>query len=185
MSRQDDGKVASEQSIRLCKFSIDNFKSLVGFEMALTKFTCLVGLNGAGKSTVLQALDFLCQQMKGDLSGWLKNREWEAIDLKSKLSKVSNISFEVVFELGGKEVRWKGSFNRSLLRCTQETLEIADTTFMKVDDGRYSIIEHIQSQSKTLALGDINFDYQGSMLSLLKSQCSMTTCARSSVSFPA
>ncbi|MFY8134268.1 MAG: AAA family ATPase, partial [Aquimonas sp.] len=45
-------------------FYIDNFKSLVDFRLSpeggsLAKFTCLVGLNGAGKSTVLQALDFI------------------------------------------------------------------------------------------------------------------------------
>ena len=45
------------------KFEIDNFKSLVDFSLpmppnALGRFVCLIGLNGAGKSTVLQALDF-------------------------------------------------------------------------------------------------------------------------------
>ncbi len=155
--------------IRLCKITMDNFKSLVGFEMDLAKFSCLVGLNGAGKSTVLQALDFLCQQMKGDISGWLKNREWEAIDLKSKLSKVSNITFEVTFDMAGQVIIWSGSFNRSLLRCTQESLEIVGSTTMKVEDGRYSVFQLVaEDVAEALAVGDINFEYQGSLLSQLK-----------------
>lgn len=43
---------------------IDNFKSLVDFKLDFAKFTCLVGLNGSGKSTVLQAMDFLSQLMQ-------------------------------------------------------------------------------------------------------------------------
>ena len=66
---------------------IDNFKSLVDFELELTKFSCLVGLNGSGKSTVLQAMDFLSQLMVGDLDGWLEERHWERADLNSKLTK--------------------------------------------------------------------------------------------------
>ncbi|WP_373548049.1 AAA family ATPase [Chamaesiphon sp.] len=48
---------------------VDNFKSLINFELSLAKFSCLVGLNGSGKSTVLQFFDFLSQQVIGDLSG--------------------------------------------------------------------------------------------------------------------
>ncbi|OAD21575.1 hypothetical protein THIOM_002652, partial [Candidatus Thiomargarita nelsonii] len=40
------------------EFHINNFKSLVNFKFQLDKFTCLIGLNGSGKSTILQALDF-------------------------------------------------------------------------------------------------------------------------------
>lgn len=168
MHTQAQEPIAKVQVMRLCRVSIDNFKSLVGFEMDLAKFTCLVGLNGSGKSTILQALDFLSQQMKGDLSGWLKSREWRAIDLKSKLSKASNISFEVTCDMAGKHVRWKGSFNRSLLRCTQETLEIAETTAMKVDDGRYSVVEWVRDSESRFGGGEIAFEYQGSLLSQLK-----------------
>jgi len=57
------------------------------FELELTKFSCLVGLNGSGKSTVLQAMDFLSQLMVGDLDGWLEERHWERADLNSKLTK--------------------------------------------------------------------------------------------------
>lgn len=71
---------------------IDNFKSLVDFEMRLASFTCLVGLNGAGKSTVLQALDFISQQMRGEIDSWLTQRQWEPRDLGSKLTAKQNIT---------------------------------------------------------------------------------------------
>ena len=48
----------------ISRLEVENFKSLVNFEMDLPKFSCLIGLNGAGKSTVLQFIDFLSQLMR-------------------------------------------------------------------------------------------------------------------------
>src|SRR5690554_2168717 len=101
---------------------IDNFKSLVDFKIELAKFNCVVGLNGMGKSTLLQALDFLSQLAHGDIKSWLSSRKWSTSDLNSKLIKRRNIDFEVVFDLDGVEVTWSGSFNLSTLRCTRESV---------------------------------------------------------------
>lgn len=40
--------------MRITHLRVENFKSLVGFNLSLAKFNCLVGLNGSGKSTVLR-----------------------------------------------------------------------------------------------------------------------------------
>ena len=58
------------------KLFIGNFKSLVHATLFLGKFNCLVGMNGAGKSTILQALDLLAQLMHGNVDQWLKARGW-------------------------------------------------------------------------------------------------------------
>lgn len=79
----------------LTAIHVDNFKSLVQFDIKLAKFSCLIGLNGAGKSTVLQAMDFLTQLMRGEIDSWLAERGWIAADLNSKLSSRSNIDFGV------------------------------------------------------------------------------------------
>lgn len=159
---------------------IDNFKSLVDFELDFAKFNCLVGLNGSGKSTVLQALDFVSQQMLGELDDWLKRRHWESVDLNSKLTKKSNIDFKVV--LHNKtwgEIIWSGSFNRKSLNCTQERVECNGINFLKVEDG-YCHITKILGIPNDLfdadgkprkASGDrfpIIFEYQGSIISQLK-----------------
>lgn len=154
--------------IRLKSFAIDNFKSLVGFEMTLEDFTCLIGLNGAGKSTILQALDFLSQQIKGDISGWLKSRDWKPVDLKSKLSKASNINFSVVCEVSGERAIWKASFNRTSLRCTEETWEIGDS-FVQVEDGRFKVFDFNRDGGMhTANAGVVSFEYEGSFLSAFK-----------------
>ena len=56
-----------QRNMKVTRIKIDNFKSLVDFELNMAKFACLVGLNGSGKSTVLHCFDFLAQQCKGDI----------------------------------------------------------------------------------------------------------------------
>jgi AAA15 family ATPase/GTPase len=86
-------------------FYIDNFKSLVDFRLPprshkLGQFTCLVGLNGAGKSTVLQAFDFVGHLANGEVASWLKQREWKTSDLTSRFLKLKKlIQFEIEVEV--------------------------------------------------------------------------------------
>ena len=138
---------------------IDNFKSLVDFKIELAKFNCVVGLNGAGKSTLLHALDFISQLMVGDISGWLDSRDWKSSDLNSKLTRKSNIDFKIALMLDGQQVLWSGSFNRSSLSCTKETITQNGEKILVVEDGGYSLdtLRH-----------EIVFKYQGSILSVLK-----------------
>jgi len=143
---------------------IDNFKSLVDFEIGLSRFSCLVGLNGAGKSTVLQALDFISQQMRGDIKTWLEQRQWVPGDLSSKLTTKKNISLFV--QVG--DIQWEGSFNRQLLRCTSEEVFQNGTRLMKVEDGEVFINRSTESEGPHLVKNDIMFEYQGSILSQLK-----------------
>ncbi|TOE69764.1 chromosome segregation protein SMC, partial [Vibrio parahaemolyticus] len=103
------------QSLSLVNIKANNFKSLVDFTLPFSKFNCLVGLNGSGKSTVLQFIDFLSQQVSGDIDEWLDSRQWNARDLNSTLTPKSNITFTVELSYSGKPVIWEGSFNRTEL----------------------------------------------------------------------
>lgn len=112
----------------LTQFKIDNFKSLVDFSLpdgdeSLTNFVCLIGLNGSGKSTVLQAIDFVAHLAVGDVGKWLTHRAWEKSDLLAKGTKKRNINFSMRFNedtLG--ELVWTGSYNNQQGRCTKEEL---------------------------------------------------------------
>lgn len=152
------------------RIEVDNFKSLVGFDLDLSHFTCLIGLNGSGKSTVLQAVDFLARLFRGNVSGWLAQRQWKVGDLNSKLIRKSNIDFAILLAEDETEIRWKGTFNRSSLRCTHESVALAEVEVFKVEEGRFSISE-VPDGSELGAPwnnGKIGFDYQGSVLSQLK-----------------
>ena len=166
----------------ITSIEIDNFKSLVNFNMKLDAFNCLVGLNGSGKSTVLQGMDFISQLMKGDLTSWLKNRSWDAADLNSKLTKKSNIDVTVTFNIEGVgKVFWSASINRVSLHCTWEEITISQgLVLLKVADGRCKLglpndkdiensgsFESLQRHFETENL-PIVFKYQGSIISQLQ-----------------
>jgi len=149
------------QSLSLVNIKANNFKSLVEFSLPFSKFNCLVGLNGSGKSTVLQFIDFLSQQVSGDIDEWLDSRQWNARDLNSTLTPKSNITFTVELSYSDNPVIWEGSFNRTELFCTAEKITWGGKTLLNVADGKFSLpTENLQAP--------ITFDYQGSILSQLR-----------------
>ncbi len=155
--------------MRIKNIKVDNFKSLVNFELPLSKFNCLVGLNGSGKSTVLQFFDFLSQQVKGDLDKWLKRRQWEASDINSKLTPKNNIEFEILLVHDNKfEIKWTARFNRQTLRCTFERVDWDNKLLLKVEDGKYAIRSLAEQDQERVRSASIAFEYQGSLLSRFK-----------------
>lgn len=149
--------------------TIRGFKSLGDFSIDFGKFNCLVGLNGAGKSSILQALDFACHLMKGDMNSWLARRGWNAQDLHSKFTQQSNVVIFVKLKTPeGKWLEWKAAFNRSTLNCTREQIILLENEknnkelIFNLFKGRYSFGEKESSK--------IEFIYKGSILSSLKDE---------------
>jgi energy-coupling factor transporter ATP-binding protein EcfA2 len=153
-------------------FSIDNFKSLVDFRLPpvpcrLDRFTCLVGLNGAGKSTVLQALDFVGHLADGRVEEWLERRGWTRTDLTSRFLRKQLIEFSLTVEDGeGAEVEWSGSYNASLMRCTAESVRRGDKVLLAM--GEQSLVVAGRPGSDDLRYPLAGLQYQGSSLSVLK-----------------
>lgn len=155
-------------------FYIDNFKSLVDFRLPpapheLQQFVCLVGLNGAGKTTVLQALDFLAHMAIGQVDAWLALREWKKGDLTSRFLKRQNIAFRVDFELPplGRVV-WEGAFNTNQLRCTRERVTVGEVAVLNIADQK--LHAHTSSgEDQAVRVYDLpGLQFEGSVLSILK-----------------
>ncbi len=127
--------------------NVSNFKSLMDFQLSLHDFNCLIGLNGAGKSTVLQFLDFLAQQVKGDLDEWLEERSWGASDINCRLgnNKKRLVSFEVWLTMGnGRRLLWQSAFNPGELKSTAEDIYLVEQdntsqSLLNVVKGEYSL----------------------------------------------
>lgn len=143
--------------------SIKNFKSLAEFFLRFGKFNCLVGMNGAGKSSVLQAIDFIAQLMEGHISEWLEKREWTIQELNCKLRNESNISVAVAYRLlDGQQLHWIGTFNRNEMQCSHEHLMVNGKEQLRVKGKAYRIAGGTESP--------IVFTYQGSVLSQLRNE---------------
>lgn len=160
--------------IQLKRLRIGNFKSLNEFMLDFSEFTCLIGLNGSGKSTILQAIDFVSQQMNGNISQWLKDRGWEANELNCKLTqeKKKIITVGISFEYNKTFYIWAFNFNPTLKKCTYEFVQEYDSeinnyqVIFEVKDSKYMIIK--DSEEKAKLQGDIIQDYEGSFLADLK-----------------
>ena len=147
--------------IRISRIEIDNFKSLVDFSIDLPKFSAVIGLNGSGKLTLLQAIDFLSQLSLGGMMEWFAERKWKPSDVKSKLSPKKNIEFRLEFSNDDDYLVgvWEGSYNPSKNRCFKEKFE--------------SPTDWIHVTKDTLVIGGqdpvaITFEYEGSIVSQLK-----------------
>jgi predicted ATPase len=68
----------------LKKLTIRNFKAIQDMTIEFTPLTVLIGENGCGKSTILQALDFLYSFSSRDIPEYLREKEWDFEKLKSQ-----------------------------------------------------------------------------------------------------
>jgi len=154
------------KTMRIRSIEVQNFKSLVDFRLELAKFNCLIGLNGSGKSTVLQFIDFVSQLVHGDMAGWLRERKWKSSELKSKLSKKMNIDFHIGLggERGEPAGHWEASYNPSKGRCTRERIAFTDFV-LEAGTEEVEITDVESAQTKPYKIA---FDYEGSILSALK-----------------
>lgn len=152
--------------MRIASIEVENFKSLVDFRISLAKLSCLIGLNGAGKSTVLQFVDFMSHLVRGDITDWLEQRKWKSSDLKSKLTRKSNVKFCVRFsdEHDQPVGEWSASYRPSSNRCVQERFEIQNN-WLQTNRSTFSILDSLDETERN---HEIAFEYSGSILSALK-----------------
>lgn len=152
--------------MRVKSIKADNFKSLVKFEVDLPKFCCLTGLNGSGKSTVLQFIDFAAQQVRGNIENWLRLRGWKAKDVLSKLTSSKVVTFGLTFQQSNDhDLIWTATFDPHSLTCVNETIRSTAAQaeypiLLQVAKGNYRLIGRPDDQP-------IEFQYQGSILSAL------------------
>lgn len=92
---------------------IENFKALQAFKVDLTQFNMLIGENSCGKSTILQALDFLCSIATRDIDIFLDERDWSFDELQSQFSRPEEpIAFSVEYSFRAKTYIWSISINQ-------------------------------------------------------------------------
>jgi predicted ATPase len=68
----------------LKKLTIRNFKAIQDMTIEFTPLTVLIGENSCGKSTILQAMDFLRSAASRDIPEYLREKGWKFDELKSK-----------------------------------------------------------------------------------------------------
>jgi predicted ATPase len=80
----------------LKKLTIRNFKAIQDMTIEFTPLTVLIGGNSCGKSTVLQAIDFLRSAAFRDIPEYLREKGWKIEELKSQLNRGQDKPIEFI-----------------------------------------------------------------------------------------
>ncbi len=148
--------------------NVKNFKSLADFSLPVEMFTCLIGLNGAGKTTVLQVLDFIGHLVCGitDFRGWKKG------ELITNGSNSRTIFLQVDFIVAGnRKCSWSGRYNIDKQRFTEEKIIDSEpdtsfpNTYLQLKENRL-VYDGMSSSEFPKDISD--YDYKGSVLSAFK-----------------
>lgn len=91
----------------LTELEIGSFKAYAGQTISFEPLVVIVGRNGAGKTSVLQAVEFLGALVKGTLAQHLEARRWEYKDLPHLRSDHKQFGFTATVELEGDTYDWE------------------------------------------------------------------------------
>lgn len=151
----------------ITRIRVKNFKSLADFDLPLRMFTCLIGLNGAGKTTVLQVLDFI-----GHLACGVTNfRNWKKSDIITNGSALRTITLQVDSLIDEKYIIWFAKYNIDKQKFTEEQILHTATDHVEIYHYYLQLRENKLSydgiqQPGTKDISDYN--YKGSVLSAFK-----------------
>lgn len=141
---------------------IDNFKTLIDFNLPCHMLTCLIGLNNSGKTTIIQAFDFLSYVASGKVSAFFQQRGWQIEAVKSyQLTSRRSIKYDLLFQLNDNKYSWSGSLNLESLCCTAEKI-IRNNKELLLD------VKNDSYQLQNNPVKSIDFSYEGSILAFLK-----------------
>jgi predicted ATPase len=90
----------------LKRIELRSFKAFDTLDVQLKPFTVLVGTNGTGKTTLLQAIEFLASLVTGTIDTELDARTWLYGDLVHKLAPRNAFGFTAHLEFDGRPLTW-------------------------------------------------------------------------------
>lgn len=143
----------------ITRIKVKNFKSLNGFEIeSMGRLVCLVGMNGTGKTSFLQLLDFLGGAMEGDASRSAIGTHVAPVkEFITAGAGLRNIEIQLDASLNGKEWRWEWVYNPYEERTVREVLLVRDKS--ETDNGwtpcfKYpgKTVERVLAKGSALAL---------------------------------
>lgn len=110
----------------ITQIKVRGFKSLEDFELSnIGPFICLIGLNGSGKTTFLQLLDFTSRLASGKVTEWFAERGWKPSEILNNNSSRRTFNVTLSLLIQDIPITWSFTYNVDRQRCTTENLSAA------------------------------------------------------------
>jgi predicted ATPase len=91
----------------LRSLKLEQFKAFARTNVPLRPFTVLIGTNGAGKTTILQAIELFGRLVTGTVTELLEAKGWEYSDLPHLRSRTNKFTLSADLELEAKSLIWQ------------------------------------------------------------------------------
>lgn len=89
------------------RLTIDSFKAFgESHEIPLSPMTLIVGANGSGKTSILQAIELMGALVRGTLGEALAERRWDYADLVHLRAQTKTMRFVAELELDDRSLEW-------------------------------------------------------------------------------
>ncbi|MDN4632783.1 AAA family ATPase [Sphingomonas sp. PsM26] len=124
--------------LRLYQVRVEGFKANRQVRMNIAdRFTLLIGNNGSGKSTILQAIGFFSYIVGGKGEAFFAERVWKPQDIRfrsSPRSRSTVVRVAMYFKWRGRELRWEVSWGLNGSSLFSENVKVRDHDGAPVED---------------------------------------------------
>ncbi|MEV4422366.1 ATP-binding protein [Patulibacter sp. NPDC049589] len=127
---------------------IDAFKAYAGQSIPLEPTNVLVGVNGSGKTSVLQAVEFLHGLVAHDLRTQLASHRWTYRDLPHLASPNQAFSFGALLELDGRHLWWSVRLGKR----KHENIAAERVLLLDEDETRAALAGQVPQETATNSL---------------------------------
>lgn len=146
--------------------TVRNFKSLNDFKLEdIQSFSCLIGLNGSGKTSVLQLFDFLGHLAQ--VQGQIETRGWDMAELITAGTRAKGFPFSVNLLIENRSLTWSGTYLVEKKRVEGERIQDQDGTVLFSVSSNGMVTMRSDSAQRDIAKDFAVLNYQGSLLPYL------------------
>jgi predicted ATPase len=174
--------------LKLRRVTIENYKALGHVDIRMPgDLLFLIGVNGAGKSSILQALSLVRYFADGSTTGFFKDRGWKPTDARPKTTRVAplraatsvnqarripgrNFGISLALEHEGHSLLWSFQWDYQRERALEEAVWILDPNAQR--PRRVLAVPASSDDATQLSemLKVVRLDLPGSVLSIVQPQ---------------
>jgi predicted ATPase len=158
-----------QNSYKINKFGIKGFRRLFDIDISIPSFSTLIGINGVGKTTFLDALSLLSASASGNLNSMLSTLGGVSNILTR--GKSENITFSISMEIPEYEpleyfltIATQGMEYSISSEILQQKRKGHSTPFRHIDSSGYKI-HYYDTEKKGIVTVDWEYDYHETSLS--------------------